>query len=131
MYSGEFLWYRLCGPSFLFEQLIKQFSTPNVVISFDQVLYYTGFIVMADWGSLLFFVAVCMSDLVPYASTNKYAGQVLLVSMDGFRWDYINKTQTPNFDRMALLGTHALYMNNTFITKTFPNHYTLVTGKSF
>lgn len=124
-------WYRLSVPHFLFEQLIKQLSTPNVVISFDQVLYYTGFIVMADWGSLLCLVAVCMADLVSYASTKKYAGQVLLVSMDGFRWDYINKTQTPNFDRMARLGTHALYMNNTFITKTFPNHYTLVTGKSF
>lgn len=124
-------WYRLSVPRFLFEQLIKQLSTPNVVISFDQVLYYTGFIVMADWGSLLCLVAVCMADLVSYASTKKYAGQVLLVSMDGFRWDYINKTQTPNFDRMARLGTHALYMNNTFITKTFPNHYTLVTGKSF
>ena len=27
--------------------------------------------------------------------------KVLLVSMDGFRWDYINKAATPNFDRMA------------------------------
>ncbi|XP_062581552.1 ectonucleotide pyrophosphatase/phosphodiesterase family member 5-like [Saccostrea cucullata] len=61
-------------------------------------------------------------------NTSKYARQVLLVSMDGFRWDYLKKTQTPNFDRMARLGTHALYMNNTFVTKTFPNHYTLVTG---
>ncbi|XP_061191187.1 ectonucleotide pyrophosphatase/phosphodiesterase family member 5-like [Saccostrea echinata] len=57
-----------------------------------------------------------------------YTQKVLLVSMDGFRWDYLKKTQTPNFDRMARLGTHALYINNTFVTKTFPNHYTLVTG---
>lgn len=83
---------------------------------------------MAEWSSVLCLFALCMTVLVPYVSTNKYASQVLLVSMDGFRWDYINKTQTPNFDRMARLGTHALYMNNTFITKTFPNHYTLVTG---
>ncbi|CAC5402295.1 ENPP5 [Mytilus coruscus] len=57
-----------------------------------------------------------------------YSSQVLLVSMDGFRWDYLTKVSTPNFDRLARNGTKASYINNTFITKTFPCHYTIVTG---
>ena len=63
--------------------------------------------------------------LVP--STPKY--KVLLVSMDGFRWDYVNNVSTPNFDALAREGVKAPYINNTFTTKTFPCHYSIATGK--
>lgn len=56
-------------------------------------------------------------------------GKVLVISMDGFRWDYINQVATPNFDAFAAAGTQAQYINNTFITKTFPCHYSIATGK--
>ena len=56
------------------------------------------------------------------------ANQVLLVSMDGFRWDYLKKTSLPNFERLADYGTKTEYINNTFVTKTFPSHYSIVTG---
>ncbi|XP_048760552.2 ectonucleotide pyrophosphatase/phosphodiesterase family member 5-like isoform X2 [Ostrea edulis] len=75
-----------------------------------------------------FIVFLCMVVTLVSTGSAKYARQVLLVSMDGFRWDYVNQTSTPNFDRMARQGTHALYINSTFITKTFPDHYTIVTG---
>lgn len=55
--------------------------------------------------------------------------KVLLISMDGFRWDYIEKVNTPNFDAFAASGTRAKYINNTFVTKTFPCHYTIATGE--
>ena len=55
--------------------------------------------------------------------------KVLLISMDGFRWDYIKQVNTPNFDKFAAAGTRAEYINNTFVTKTFPCHYTIATGK--
>ena len=55
--------------------------------------------------------------------------KVLLVSMDGFRWDYINKVDTPNFDIMAQEGVRVPYINNTFITVTFPCHNSIATGK--
>jgi predicted AlkP superfamily pyrophosphatase or phosphodiesterase len=76
-----------------------------------------------------FIVCVCIAVILMRVGSAKYARQVLLVSMDGFRWDYVNQTSTPNFDRMARQGTHAQYINSTFITKTFPDHYTIVTGK--
>ncbi|XP_046545216.1 ectonucleotide pyrophosphatase/phosphodiesterase family member 5-like [Haliotis rubra] len=57
-----------------------------------------------------------------------YTGKVLLVSMDGFRYDYLDIVDTPNFDDFARHGVKLPYMNNSFLTKTFPNHYTMVTG---
>ena len=53
---------------------------------------------------------------------------VFLVSFDGFRWDYLTKTQTPNFDFIIKTGVKANHVINTFITRTFPNHYSIVTG---
>ncbi|XP_071090159.1 ectonucleotide pyrophosphatase/phosphodiesterase family member 5-like [Haliotis cracherodii] len=57
-----------------------------------------------------------------------YTGKLLLVSMDGFRYDYLDKVDTPNFDDFARHGVKLPYMNNSFTTLTFPNHYTIVTG---
>ena len=58
-----------------------------------------------------------------------YSGKVLLVSMDGFRWDYIHKVSgLGNFSRLAETGCGVDHVNNAFATVTFPSHYTMVTG---
>uniref|UniRef100_A0A671Q3D0 Ectonucleotide pyrophosphatase/phosphodiesterase family member 5-like n=1 Tax=Sinocyclocheilus anshuiensis TaxID=1608454 RepID=A0A671Q3D0_9TELE len=54
--------------------------------------------------------------------------QLLLVSFDGFRWDYVNRVPTPNFRALMDEGVQVEQVENTYITKTYPNHYTLVTG---
>lgn len=59
------------------------------------------------------------------------AGKVLIISMDGFRWDYISQTSTPNFDAFEARGTRAPFIQSAFITKTFPCHYSIATGKLF
>ena len=51
----------------------------------------------------------------------------ILVSIDGFRPDYLERGITPNLDRLAASGVTAT-MRPVFPTKTFPNHYSLVTG---
>ena len=53
---------------------------------------------------------------------------VVLVSFDGFRWDYPALYETPNLDKLAAKGVTAERMIPSFPTKTFPNHYTLATG---
>src|SRR6185369_1338066 len=53
---------------------------------------------------------------------------VILVSLDGFRSDYLDKVDTPNLHAIIDRGVHAKYMIPVFPTKTFPNHYTIVTG---
>lgn len=56
------------------------------------------------------------------------APYVILVSFDGFRWDYLDLYETPNFDRVAREGTRADRLIPVFPTKTFPTHYSLATG---
>lgn len=51
----------------------------------------------------------------------------VLVSIDGFRPDYLDRGVTPVLSAMAADGAHGS-MRPVFPTKTFPNHYTLVTG---
>lgn len=53
---------------------------------------------------------------------------VVMLSMDGFRWDYASKVETPNLDYIAGKGVHAEYVKPAFPTKTFPNHYSMATG---
>lgn len=54
-------------------------------------------------------------------------GTVILVSADGFRWDYVDRGITPNAQRLMDSGVRGDLVPS-FPTKTFPNHYTLVTG---
>lgn len=53
---------------------------------------------------------------------------VVLVSLDGFRWDYNKYFDTPNLDALASKGVKAKSMRPSYPTKTFPNHYSIVTG---
>lgn len=53
---------------------------------------------------------------------------VLLVSVDGFRADYLDSDLTPNLNTLASRGIRAEALIPSFPTKTFPNHYTMVTG---
>lgn len=52
---------------------------------------------------------------------------VILISIDGFRHDYLQRGVTPNLDALAHRGASAA-MRPSFPSKTFPNHWTLVTG---
>ena len=56
------------------------------------------------------------------------APYVILISFDGFRWDYPGRFETPNFDRVAEAGTRAERLIPIFPTKTFPSHYSIATG---
>jgi predicted AlkP superfamily pyrophosphatase or phosphodiesterase len=53
---------------------------------------------------------------------------VILISIDGFRADYLNRGVTPNLKALADGGARAERMAPSFPSLTFPNHYTLVTG---
>src|SRR4051812_33235456 len=53
---------------------------------------------------------------------------VILVSLDGWRWDYIDRYPTPNLKALAAHGVHATALIPSFPVLTFPNHYTIVTG---
>ena len=61
------------------------------------------------------------------AQTNKDS-YVVLVSMDGFRWDYAKHFKLQNLKQIAAEGVHAKSMKPSYPSKTFPNHYSIVTG---
>jgi predicted AlkP superfamily pyrophosphatase or phosphodiesterase len=54
--------------------------------------------------------------------------RVVLISLDGFRADYVDRPGAVNLRRLASRGVRAERMIPAFPSKTFPNHYTLVTG---
>lgn len=51
----------------------------------------------------------------------------VLISLDGFRWDYTEMYHTPFLNTLGAQGVKAI-MRPSFPSKTFPNHYTLATG---
>ena len=53
---------------------------------------------------------------------------VILISIDGFRADYLDKYPAPTLGLLARQGVRAKWMTPTFPTLTFPNHYSIATG---
>lgn len=54
--------------------------------------------------------------------------KLLLVSFDGFRADYLHNYEFPHLQNFIKEGVLVEQVKNAFITKTFPNHYSIVTG---
>jgi predicted AlkP superfamily pyrophosphatase or phosphodiesterase len=53
---------------------------------------------------------------------------VVLVSLDAFRHDYVQRLHPPALEALASRGVRAEALISAFPSKTFPNHYTLATG---
>ncbi len=53
---------------------------------------------------------------------------LILISIDGFRADYLDRAISPALSALAAGGVHATRMTPSFPSVTFPNHTTLVTG---
>lgn len=62
------------------------------------------------------------------ASEHYNAPHVVLISIDGFRHDYVTLFKTPNLRRLAASGVRAKGLRPVFPVKTFPNHYSMATG---
>lgn len=80
---------------------------------------------------LLLFISVvltsCSGTIKPAAEENKQP-YLIILSLDGFRWDYCSKANTPTFDSLTKAGAKAESLKPSFPTKTFPNHYSIATG---
>ena len=75
---------------------------------------------------------ICLCFMLGYfgmatgqSSTKPY---VVMVSLDGFRWDFVKHFNLPNLTNIAQAGVQAKSMKPSYPTKTFPNHYAIVTG---
>ncbi|MGF1670903.1 MAG: ectonucleotide pyrophosphatase/phosphodiesterase, partial [Balneolaceae bacterium] len=79
-------------------------------------------------GNLIIFSLMSLMLFSGCSQEEKDPNPLLLISFDGFKHDYFEKTDTPNFDRFISNGVKAEGLISVFPTKTFPNHYTIVTG---
>ena len=73
----------------------------------------------------LFIFNFIISFVLYAANDEQY---VVLVSFDGFRYDYTERVETPNFDAFAANGVKAKSLQPVFPSFTFPNHYSIATG---
>src|SRR5439155_14631118 len=64
----------------------------------------------------------------PPPSPPPKAALTILISLDGFRPDYLDRGNTPALNALAADGVRGA-MRPSFPSLTYPNHYTLVTGK--
>ncbi|MDE8653338.1 ectonucleotide pyrophosphatase/phosphodiesterase [Novosphingobium album (ex Liu et al. 2023)] len=77
---------------------------------------------------LALLLAALAAAITPPAMARQAAPVVILVSLDGFRADYLDRGVTPNLAALAARGVSAA-MRPSFPSKTFPNHWAIVTGK--
>jgi predicted AlkP superfamily pyrophosphatase or phosphodiesterase len=73
-------------------------------------------------------LALLLSSCASAPAVSSEPAPVLLISIDSFRPDYLDRGITPNLARIARSGVRARWMNPSYPSLTFPNHYTLVTG---
>lgn len=81
---------------------------------------YTHFII-----ALLVLVTLLVGCKKSEESKKPY---LVMLSLDGFRWDYTKHAHTPVLDSLAKAGVIAEALIPAFPTSTFPNHYTMATG---
>lgn len=74
---------------------------------------------------LLLILCVVVGSVQAQSGQKPY---VIMVSFDGFRHDYVEKYNLPNFKKLIRQGVATEALIPSFPSKTFPNHYTLVTG---
>lgn len=72
-------------------------------------------------------LALVLCGCVSAPTPSSTAPGLILVSIDGFRPDYLDRGITPNLSALSHDGVSA-DMRPSFPSLTFPNHYTLVTG---
>ena len=77
---------------------------------------------------VFFLIFGCVFSHFPAEGREFSAKPLLLISIDGFRHDYMKTIETPNLRNLSQTGALAEAMIPVFPSLTFPNHYSLVTG---
>ena len=78
--------------------------------------------------TVLLVLAGVADSAVRARATQPSSPIVILISIDGSRWDYIERFRPPVIEKLAAAGIRSEGLIPIFPSKTFPNHYTVVTG---
>jgi predicted AlkP superfamily pyrophosphatase or phosphodiesterase len=82
---------------------------------------------MCRWVAVVLALMLSACASAP-AGTPPKSTLTILISLDGFRADYLDRGNTPTLSALAADGARGA-MRPSFPSLTYPNHYTLVTGK--
>jgi predicted AlkP superfamily pyrophosphatase or phosphodiesterase len=76
------------------------------------------------------FTLSSLSCVVVASAANASPAPVILISLDGFRWDYCEKypEASPTLRKLRREGVTSRGLIPVFPSNTFPNHYSIVTG---
>jgi predicted AlkP superfamily pyrophosphatase or phosphodiesterase len=86
---------------------------------------------MSRRGVLLLAAAVAVSSALALAAQSRPAAGgplTILISFDGWRWDYDRRVPAPALRALMARGVRAEALIPAFPTKTVPNHYSMATG---
>ena len=82
--------------------------------------------------SLRVFVICVLSSFGPAYAGPDFGAEndnyVVMLSLDGFRHDYLDMYDAPNLERLVASGINSEGLVPGFPSSTFPNHYSIVTG---
>ncbi|MBQ4860661.1 alkaline phosphatase family protein [Pseudoalteromonas sp. MMG013] len=70
---------------------------------------------------------LCMSLFLSFILSAQQQS-VVLISLDGFRWDYIEQYDAKGLQKIAQQGVQVNKMWPVYPSKTFPNHISIITG---
>ncbi|KAI9819589.1 MAG: ectonucleotide pyrophosphatase phosphodiesterase [Pycnora praestabilis] len=92
-----------------------------VIIAFFCILFFAAFRVSRNFRT---------PSAIKLLSngTSSFAPTTILISLDGFRADFLDRGLTPTLNSFIAEGISPKYMLPSFPSVTFPNHFTLVTG---
>ena len=73
---------------------------------------------------LIVFAMCCIQGIQAQKRTNNIT---IIISLDGFRWDYPQMYRCPNIDKIGKDGVEA-EVTPCYPASTYPNHYSIATG---
>jgi predicted AlkP superfamily pyrophosphatase or phosphodiesterase len=97
------------------------------VLVYSLIVTGFGILLLAAWKLSLKTQAAKSQNLVSNG-TALFAPTTIIISLDGFRADFLQRGLTPRLNAFVKEGVSPLYMLPSFPSVTFPNHYTLATG---
>ncbi|KAF3935877.1 hypothetical protein ABW20_dc0100803 [Dactylellina cionopaga] len=89
----------------------------------------TAFLVVLIGGAMQYSSSVsAFSKSILSNGTHEYHPTTILISLDGFRADFLNRKLSPTLQKFIDTGVSPAYMYPSFPSVTFPNHWSIVTG---
>ncbi|KAL2866485.1 alkaline phosphatase family protein [Aspergillus lucknowensis] len=106
----------------------QKVSWRKLTLAFSAIFVLFLILLLGAYKASAGFRSVHSSRTLLSNGTALFAPTTILISLDGFRADFLNRGLTPTLNAFIADGVSPRYMLPSFPSVTFPNHFTLVTG---